>query len=215
MSFILLPPDTLHKKIEKKRLKIFPAGYVGRLHRNLADNVDNFLGSDFYGRIVNDYVIPSEDVQKYVLETSDFAKEMQTDMNNHVTKDRISNTRFRQKLDPISKRRQRRQIIRRQNLLELVFEDISKFDAENPIVGSLLRELDIGKKDVATEIVKKAPQPPGVEEIISKRLDRLKDRAELKDDISPPPSPPSHPLSLFHVNHDQDQDQDLHQHLLL
>ena len=210
MSFILLPPDALHKKIEKKRLKIFPAGYVGWLHRNLADNVDNFLGSDFYGRIVNDYVIPSEDVQKYVLETSDFAKGMQTDMNNHVTKDRISNTRFRQKLDPISKRRQRRQIIRRQNLLELVFEDISKFDAENPIVGSLLRELDIGKKDVASEIVKKAPQPPGVEEIISKRLDRLKDRAELKDDISPPPSPPSHPLSSFHVNHDQDQDQDLH-----
>ena len=210
MSFILLPTGTLHKKTEKKRLNIFPAGYVGRLHRNLADNVDNFLRSDFYERIVNDYVIPSEDVQKYVLVTSDFAKGMQTDMNNHLTKDRISNTRFRQKLDPISK-----SIIRRQNLLELVFEDISKFDAENPIVGSLLRELDIGKKDVASEIVKKAPRPPGVEEIIRKRLDRLKDRAELKDDISPPPSPPSHPLSSFHVNHDQDQDQDLHQHLLL
>ena len=135
---------------------------------------------------------------------------MQTDMNNHVTKNRISNTRFRQKLDLISK-----SIIRRQDLLELVFEYISMFDAENPIVGSLLRELDVGKKDVASEIVKKAPQPPGVEEIIRKRLDRLKDRAELKDDILPPPSPPSHPLSLFHVNHDQNQDQDLQQHLLL
>ena len=208
MSFILLPTGPLHKKTEKKRLKIFPAGYVGRLHRNLADNVDNFLGSDFYGRIVNDYVIPSEAVQKYVLVTNDFAKGMQTDMNNHVAKDRINNTRFRQKLDPISK-----SIIRRQNLLELVFEDISMCDAENPIVGSLLRELDIGKKDVASEIVKKAPQPPGVEEIIRKRLDRLKDRAELKDEISPTPSPLSHPLSSFHVNHDQDQD--LHQHFLL
>ena len=28
-----------------------------------------------------------------------------------------------------------------------VFEDISTFDAENPIVGSLLRELFVGKKN--------------------------------------------------------------------
>lgn len=33
------------------------------------------------------------------------------------------------------------------NPLELVFEDVSTFDAENPIVGSLLRELGLKKKD--------------------------------------------------------------------
>ena len=43
-------------------------------------------------------------------------------------------------MDPISKN-----ILRRQNPIELVFEDISTFDAENPIVGSLLREIDIKK----------------------------------------------------------------------
>ena len=74
MSFILLPTGPLHKKTEKKRLKIFPAGYVGRLHRNLADYVDNSLGSNFYGRTVNDYVIPSEDVQKYILVTSEIGE---------------------------------------------------------------------------------------------------------------------------------------------
>ena len=47
------------------------------------------------------------------------------------------------KLDPISKN-----ILRRQNPLELVFEDISAFDAENPIVGSLLREIDIKKNSL-------------------------------------------------------------------
>ena len=72
---------------------------------------------------------------------SDFAKGMQTDINHYVTKDRINNTSFRQKLDPISKN-----ILRRQNPLELVFEDISTFDAKNPIVGSLLKEFDVGKK---------------------------------------------------------------------
>ena len=66
---------------------------------------------------------------------------MQSNINHYVTKDRINNASFQQKLDRISKN-----ILRRQNPLELVFEDISTFDAENPIVGSLLRELDVGKK---------------------------------------------------------------------
>ena len=76
------------------KLKNFPAGYVGRFYRNLADNVDNFLGSDFYGKIAIDANIPI-DVQKYILATSDFAKEMQTDINNYVTRDMINNTSFR------------------------------------------------------------------------------------------------------------------------
>ena len=65
---------------------------------------------------------------------------MQTDINHYVTKNRINDASFRQKVDPISKN-----ILRRQNLLELVFEDISTFDAENPIIGNLLREIDIKK----------------------------------------------------------------------
>ena len=73
--------------------------------------------------------------------TCDFAKSIQTDSNHYVTRDRINDASFRQRLDPISKN-----ILRRQNPLELVFEDISTFDAENPTVGSLLREIDIKKK---------------------------------------------------------------------
>ena len=47
---------------------------MGSFYRNLVDNVDTFLGSDFYGRITRDAHIPSEDVQKNILVTSDFAK---------------------------------------------------------------------------------------------------------------------------------------------
>ena len=61
--------------------------------------------------------------------TSDFVKSIQTDIKHYVTRDRINDASFRQRLDPISKN-----ILRRQNPLELVFEDISTFDAENPIV---------------------------------------------------------------------------------
>ena len=94
-------------------------GCVGSFYRNLADNVDDFLGSDFYGRIANDWNILAEDVQKYILATSVFAKGMQTDINHYVTRDRINKASFRQKLDLISQN-----IIRRQNHLELVFKDI-------------------------------------------------------------------------------------------
>ena len=52
-----------------------------------------------------------------------------------MTKDRFNNASFRQKLYPISKNS-----IRRQNLLELGFENISTFDVENPMVGSLLKD---------------------------------------------------------------------------
>ena len=129
-GFFLLPTNKLYKKENTRKLKNFPAGYVERFYRNLADSID--ASSDFYSRIADDANIPKEDVQKYLLATSDFAKSIQTDINHYVTRDRINDASFRQKLDLISKN-----ILRRQNPLELVFEDISTFDAENPIVGSL------------------------------------------------------------------------------
>ena len=144
-----MPTNKLYKKENTKRLKNFSAGYVGSFYRNLADNVNNFTGSDFYSRITADADIPREDVQKYILATSDFAKSIQTDINHYVTRDRINDESSRQKLDPISKN-----ILRRQNPLELVFEDISTFDAENPIVGSLLREIDTKKKQSDSDFIK-------------------------------------------------------------
>ena len=140
-GFFLLPTNKLYKKENTKKLKNFPAGYVGSFYRNLADSI--YTNSDFYSRIAADADIPKEDIQKYILATSDFAKSIQTDINHYVTRDRINNASFRQRLDPISKN-----ILRRQNPLELVFEDISTFDAENPIVGSLLREIDVEKKTI-------------------------------------------------------------------
>ena len=82
MRFYSLPAGKLDKKPNQSRFKNFPAGYDGSFYRNLAHNVDNFLGSDFYGRIANDVNIPSEDVQKYLLATSDFAKGMQNHINH-------------------------------------------------------------------------------------------------------------------------------------
>ena len=54
IGFYSLPTGKLHKNTKQRRMKNFPAGYVGSFYRNLTENIDNFLGSDFYGQIAND-----------------------------------------------------------------------------------------------------------------------------------------------------------------
>ena len=186
-------------------MKNVPAGYVGKFYRNLASNVNNAVFSECYGRIVNHANIPSNDVQKYLLATSDFPKVMQDDINHYVTRDRLNYASFRQGLDPISKN-----ILQCQSRLERVFEYISTFDVQNSIVGSLLQELEIREKDVASKLIKKAPTP-GIDLSLQKRLETLQnDNIGFNKNNSnnngrlppPPPSPPSfnncHHNFLFH-----------------
>ena len=81
-----------------------------------------------------------------------------------------------------------------------MFEDVSTFDGQNPIVPSFLRELDVGKKDIVSEVIKKKPTP-GVDLSIQKRLDVLRNENigfNKKDNNNNngglplcPPSPPS------------------------
>ena len=37
-------------------------------------------------------------------------------------------------------------IIRNKNPIELLFKDVKHFDAQNPVIGSLIKEVDVGKK---------------------------------------------------------------------
>ena len=60
--------------------------------------------------------------------------------------------------------------MRRQNPLELVFEDISTFDAENPIVESLLGKMDLKKKQTDSDFIKSWPSHPGKEFEIKKKI---------------------------------------------
>ena len=112
---------------------------------------------------------------------------MQDDINMYVTRDRLNNTSFRQKLDPIAKN-----ILRRQNPLGLVFKDISTFDAQNPIIGSLLKEVELGKKDTGSSLIKKAPNTKEVE--IKSRLKELKRFADDNDNNNNNLLPPIFPL---------------------
>ena len=108
---------------------------------------------------------------------------MQDDNNTYVTRDWLNNASFRQKLDPIAKK-----IFRRQSPLELFFKDISTFDAQNPIIGNLLREIEVGKKDITRKLLKKAPSLKDIE--VESRLEALKKRNDSdENNIFPPPPP--------------------------
>lgn len=190
MGFYSFPIGKLHKKPKQSRWQNFTASYLGNFYWNLADNVDNFIGYDYNGKVANDANIPSEDLKKYMFATYDFAKGIQTEINHYMAKDRINNASFRQKLDPISKN-----VLRRQNPLELVFEDNSTSDTGNAIVGSLLRELVVKKTVLASDLLKGAPDTSGKKFLIQKRLDRLrgvdypKSNNSNNNNLFPPPSP--------------------------
>ena len=52
----------------------------------------------------------------------------------------LNDNRVRNQLDPLHKN-----VLRRQNPYEILFKDISKFDGQNSINGSLLAEIESGK----------------------------------------------------------------------
>ena len=139
MVYYSLLTGKLHKKTKTKKLAKIPASYESRFYKTLADPFDKPFNALFQYDIISK--APNDDVKNYLLATSNFGKGMQDDINKYVTRDKLNNASFRQNLDPITKN-----IFRRKNPLELVFKDISTFDRENQIIGSLLREIDLDKK---------------------------------------------------------------------
>ena len=75
-----MPAGKLHRKTKTKKVENFPIGYVGKFYRNLAQDIDSSVNRDFYGKIASEVEVLSEDVQKYLLATSDFTRSMQDDI---------------------------------------------------------------------------------------------------------------------------------------
>ena len=85
----------------------------------------------------------SEDVTMFLLATRNFSEEIQEEVDLYVTNNRLNEASFRRRLDQISKH-----IITNENPIELLFKDVKHFDAKNPVIGSLIKEVDIGKKGI-------------------------------------------------------------------
>ena len=88
----------------------------------------------------------------------------------YVINNGLNEASFRHKLDLISKN-----IIKNQNSIKLLFKDVKHFDAQNPLTGSLIREVDIGKKKGLSKFFDKAPD---IRDLSLGRLNKLRDGEE-------------------------------------
>ena len=196
-GFISLPRNGTHKKEETKRLNILPSNFVEFFYRDWLGGIDFSQDSDFQQQLVKNK--PSEDVKKYLLATSEFDEEIKGEIDLYITNSRLNEASFRERLDPISKN-----IIKNQNPIELLFKGVKHFDAQSPVIGSLIREVDIGRKKDLRKFLDKAPNIRDLE--LRSRLNKLRDGREFFNRglttiiitvimvemffLPPPPSPP-------------------------
>ena len=68
---------------------------MGKFYKNLAQDNDSSINQKFCSKIAKNAESLSEDVQKYILATSDFAEGMQDDINLYVTCDRLNSASSR------------------------------------------------------------------------------------------------------------------------
>ena len=122
---ISLPCARIHKKEETKRLNNLPNNFFETFHKDWLDSIDFSRDTDFQQEILKN--LPSEDVKKYLLATSEFGKEVQGEIDLYITNGRLNEASFRRKFDRIL-----RNIIKNQNLIELLFKDVKHFDAQKP-----------------------------------------------------------------------------------
>ena len=124
----------------------------------------------------------------WIRTTTEFGQQIQSDIDFYITWDRLNQASFQRKLDPIAK-----SIIRNQSPLELSFKNTKHFDGRNPVIESLTREINLGKKDDLGKLLSKAPSIKDLE--IRSRLDLLRSDNN-NDSFQPPPQPPSRPPHL-------------------
>ena len=124
-------------------------------------------------KIVLEGALPlTEDVQNFLQGTSEYANDIQSDIDLFVTKGRFNEASICHKLDPIVK-----SVWRTENPLALLFKDVATFDAQNSIFGSLLREINLVKKGKNSDlIIKQLEKAPAIKDtILIQRFKKFKD----------------------------------------
>ena len=158
----------IHKKEPTKKLNNLPANFVESFYKDWLDGIDFSRDAYFQQSIVNKTL--SEDVKKFLLALIDFGNEIQGGLNLYGMCGKLNSASFRRKLDPISKN-----VIRNQNPIEFWCQR-HNFNAQNPVIGNFIKEIDISKKKYISKILKGAPDIIDLE--LRLRLNRLRDNEQ-------------------------------------
>ena len=137
-GFITLPHNRIYKKEERRKSNL-PSNFDESFYEDCLDGTDFSRDNDFQQQLVNNPL--SKDIKKFLLATSNFGEEIQGELDLYVNNNRLNEASFRRRLNLISKN-----IVRNKNSIELLFKDVKHFDPQNPVIGSLVKEVDVGKK---------------------------------------------------------------------
>ena len=137
-----------------------------------------------------DAVKNREDLQKWILATSDFGRELQQDINEITAGDeKFKNAVLRRALDLKSDG-----LFRNPQSISLLFNDVEKFHQQNPIIGKLATQVNVSKLS-ERDLVKRRLLEGEISKI-EERLHNLKygkvnkDDDNNDDDNDEPPTPP-------------------------
>ena len=107
---------------------------------------------------VEDLINESEDLQSYLFATEDLNRTIEESLQLAIGHGKINDaSQVRHEFDRNSK--DYKYFQKNDNPLDVVFREKAKFDAQNPIIGSLLEEINKGKitEDGRIKAVKSAP----------------------------------------------------------
>ena len=137
------------KEEPTKKLNNLPTNFVESFYKDWLNGIDFSEDTDFQQSVVNK--TPSEDDKKFLLATNNFGNEIQGELNLYRMDGKLNNASFRRKLYPISKN-----VIRNKNPIEFLFKVLKHFDEQNPVIGNLTKEIDLGNKKDLSKILKGA-----------------------------------------------------------
>ena len=187
--FFLLVKKKL-KKMESGSIQL-PYGFVrdenpgGELQFDLHQNFEKELlfekqlyVAHLENPAINDGVkcskVDSLALQKLLLATDLLQDSIQEKLDMIVTDGSFNNASIRRALD-----RKFPSVMKKPNLIEVMFKDKSKFDVQNPVVGSLIMQV-VDNKKKEKEILRVLDQAPLIKDLdIEKRFHQLKNFNEV------------------------------------
>ena len=104
MSFYSLSRVKLYKKDDVKKLNNFSSNYSRLFYNQKVADVDVDLPSAVAGQIVKEGQPLTDNIKKFLLGTSNYAQEIQSDIDLYITRGRHNEASFRRKLDIIEKK---------------------------------------------------------------------------------------------------------------
>ena len=185
MSSYIQLPYGFRKKSEPIQFTL-PKNYVETQYLNGID----YISDKDYPAVKNkllDAVKNRKDLQKWILATSEFGQELQQDINEITGGDeKFNNAVVRRVLDL-----KNAGLFQNPEPINLVFNDVKKFDQQNPIIGKLAKQIKASK--LTNEQITKNQFMKGEIAKIEDGLFNLKRRDNVKKDDGDdePPPPPS------------------------